>query len=411
MRAWDRGDEPLAQRREAADAETSRRSRRTGIELDPAAPGSHRHGDLEHPSDHEHPHAHSGRATARRRASSAPAPWDSRWGSRSSARAGRSARWPRATRPARAVPLARRRRPRLRRARRPSSTTWSSSSSPSPTTSSRRSPGRCGCMPARRSSTPAGCWARRCSTRRWRPGARRAPSTRWSRSRTSTGRSRRCPARRSRSRATRTSPRTSPRWPRRSARCRSGSPRGRRRPTTRRRCSRPAASSRCWTSIREVAAATGLDEAGALRDLPAAPRADRGQRQALGVAGALTGPATRGDAGTVTAHLAALAEHAPDARARLPRAARAIGHDRRGPWRAGTRSRQNASGPHLQPTPDAVRCGHAAQHRDPPRGVAGTVRPPAHPGARAAARPQPRSPGSQPPRRVGPCCASRPSGR
>src|SRR5262249_25055408 len=62
MRAWDRGDEVLAERvrqREAADAETLEELEEQGIELDPQAPGTHRHGDLEHASDHEHPHAHS----------------------------------------------------------------------------------------------------------------------------------------------------------------------------------------------------------------------------------------------------------------------------------------------------------------------------------------------------------------
>ena len=60
MRAWDRGDELIAQRREAADAENLEALEAEGIELDPSSPGSHRHGDVEHPSDHEHPHAHSG---------------------------------------------------------------------------------------------------------------------------------------------------------------------------------------------------------------------------------------------------------------------------------------------------------------------------------------------------------------
>jgi len=62
MRAWDRGDEVLAERaaqREAADAETLAELEAVGIELDPATPGTHRHGDLEHASDHAHPHAHS----------------------------------------------------------------------------------------------------------------------------------------------------------------------------------------------------------------------------------------------------------------------------------------------------------------------------------------------------------------
>ncbi len=63
MRAWDVGDEILrarAERRAEEDEERLRELEEQGIDLDPAAPGSHRHGDLEHASDHEHPHAHSG---------------------------------------------------------------------------------------------------------------------------------------------------------------------------------------------------------------------------------------------------------------------------------------------------------------------------------------------------------------
>lgn len=63
MRAWDVGDEILAARaarRAEEDAERVRELEEQGIDLDPAGPGSHRHGDLEHASDHEHPHAHSG---------------------------------------------------------------------------------------------------------------------------------------------------------------------------------------------------------------------------------------------------------------------------------------------------------------------------------------------------------------
>ena len=67
MRAWDVGDDILAARaarRAEEDAERVRELEAQGIDLDPAGPGSHRHGDLEAPtgtaSDHEHPHAHSG---------------------------------------------------------------------------------------------------------------------------------------------------------------------------------------------------------------------------------------------------------------------------------------------------------------------------------------------------------------
>jgi predicted short-subunit dehydrogenase-like oxidoreductase (DUF2520 family) len=62
VRAWDRGDEVLAERvrqRGEADAETLRELEEEGIELDPASPLTHRHGELEHASDHAHPHAHS----------------------------------------------------------------------------------------------------------------------------------------------------------------------------------------------------------------------------------------------------------------------------------------------------------------------------------------------------------------
>ena len=63
MRAWDMGDEILAaraERRAEEDAELVRELEEQGIDLDPVGPGSHRHGDLEHASDHQHPHAHSG---------------------------------------------------------------------------------------------------------------------------------------------------------------------------------------------------------------------------------------------------------------------------------------------------------------------------------------------------------------
>ena len=62
MRAWDVGDEILAaraERRAEEDDERVRELEEQGIDLDPVGPGSHRHGDLEHASDHEHPHAHS----------------------------------------------------------------------------------------------------------------------------------------------------------------------------------------------------------------------------------------------------------------------------------------------------------------------------------------------------------------
>ncbi|MBI3746077.1 MAG: DUF2520 domain-containing protein, partial [Chloroflexi bacterium] len=65
MRAWDGrpsrpadatdADDPGAL---AADARLRELAAR-GIDLDPAPPGHHRHGDEVHPSDHAHPHVHS----------------------------------------------------------------------------------------------------------------------------------------------------------------------------------------------------------------------------------------------------------------------------------------------------------------------------------------------------------------
>jgi predicted short-subunit dehydrogenase-like oxidoreductase (DUF2520 family) len=66
-------------------------------------------------------------------------------------------------------------------------------------------------------------------------------------------------------------------------------------------------------TIREIAAVMGLDEAGALRIYLPLLEQTVANARALGVAAALTGPATRGDAGTVAAHLDALASGAPGA--------------------------------------------------------------------------------------------------
>jgi predicted short-subunit dehydrogenase-like oxidoreductase (DUF2520 family) len=64
-------------------------------------------------------------------------------------------------------------------------------------------------------------------------------------------------------------------------------------------------------TIREVAALVGLDEAGALGIYLPLLEQTVANARSLGIAAALTGPATRGDAGTVTAHLATLAAQAP----------------------------------------------------------------------------------------------------
>ena len=65
-------------------------------------------------------------------------------------------------------------------------------------------------------------------------------------------------------------------------------------------------------AIREVAAIVGLDEAGALGIYLPLLEQTVANARSLGIAAALTGPATRGDAGTVSAHLVALAAGAPD---------------------------------------------------------------------------------------------------
>jgi predicted short-subunit dehydrogenase-like oxidoreductase (DUF2520 family) len=66
-------------------------------------------------------------------------------------------------------------------------------------------------------------------------------------------------------------------------------------------------------TIREVAAAVGLDEAGALSIYLPLLEQTVANARSLGIDRALTGPATRGDAGTIAAHRAAIAADAPAA--------------------------------------------------------------------------------------------------
>jgi predicted short-subunit dehydrogenase-like oxidoreductase (DUF2520 family) len=68
-------------------------------------------------------------------------------------------------------------------------------------------------------------------------------------------------------------------------------------------------------AIREVAAVVGLDEAGALAIYLPLLEQTVGNARALGIGASLTGPAVRGDAGTIAAHRAALAADAPGATA------------------------------------------------------------------------------------------------
>ncbi|MFO1539195.1 MAG: Rossmann-like and DUF2520 domain-containing protein [Chloroflexota bacterium] len=67
-------------------------------------------------------------------------------------------------------------------------------------------------------------------------------------------------------------------------------------------------------AIAEVARGAGLDEPGALAIYAPLIRAGLANAEAGGIAGALTGPFVRGDAGTVRDHLAALDRLAPGAR-------------------------------------------------------------------------------------------------
>lgn len=64
-------------------------------------------------------------------------------------------------------------------------------------------------------------------------------------------------------------------------------------------------------AIAELAAVAGLDEAGALAVYGPLIEGTLGNARALGIRSALTGPMTRGDLGTLDAHLDALRAHAP----------------------------------------------------------------------------------------------------
>jgi predicted short-subunit dehydrogenase-like oxidoreductase (DUF2520 family) len=64
-------------------------------------------------------------------------------------------------------------------------------------------------------------------------------------------------------------------------------------------------------AIAELGRVAGLDEAGSLAIYGPLVEQTLGNARALGIRAALTGPITRGDRGTLDAHLAALREHAP----------------------------------------------------------------------------------------------------
>ena len=89
-------------------------------------------------------------------------------------------------------------------------------------------------------------------------------------------------------------------------------------------------------AIAELGRVAGLDEAGSLAIYGPLIEGTLGNARALGIRAALTGPMTRGDVGTLEAHLATLARP----RARRPRSVRrrgaSGGRSGRGAWRAGT---------------------------------------------------------------------------
>ena len=419
MRAWDEGDELLRaraeRRRRGGRGDAPRRSSEQGIDLDPPAPGHHRHGDLEHASDHAHPHAHSdpgerpvvGIVGAGRR----------RHGARRRARPGRLAR--RRRRVARSRPAASgsasasarrarvrrgRRARRRRRARDPRGPRRRGRASVAASlrlyagqaivhTSGAARRGGAAPGPGRRDPGGRVPPARR--VRRPRPGARGPPR-----------------ARRSPSRGTTTSRRTSPTWPRRSAASPVRLPPGSKAAYHAAAVLAAGGVMALLDTIREIAAVMGLDEAGALRDLPPAPRADGRERP---------GPGHRAGADRAghprrrrarSRRTSRRSRRAPRTRSPVYRALLArVGRHRRTSGARCHRKRPNVSAPHLQATRDAVRCGHAAQHRGPLRGVAGALRPPLDPGPRAATRAAPGVRRSSRPPAAGPCCAARTSDR
>ena len=66
-------------------------------------------------------------------------------------------------------------------------------------------------------------------------------------------------------------------------------------------------------AIAELGRVAGLDEAGSLAIYGPLVEQTLGNARALGIRAALTGPITRGDRGTLDAHLATLRVHAPGA--------------------------------------------------------------------------------------------------
>ena len=343
VRAWDEGDEILrerAERRAAEDAERRAELQAQGIDLDPTATEQRsiaptttpaptsprdRHGDPRapprradaRPATTPHPRG-AGRAPGRghrgggRRGPRARA-------SRSTGRAGRWAPSPRATRPAASGSASACRACRAFAEAHALVDDVDLVILAVPDDVGRHGRRRaCGCTPARRSSTPAACWARRCWRRRSGPGRQagafhplvafadldRALAALHGATIAIEGDDDLAAHLAEMAEAIGGSP----------VRLAPGS-----------KAAYHAAAVLAaggvvalLDTIREIAAAMGLDEAGALRIYLPLLEQTVANARALGVAAALTGPATRGDAGTVAAHLAALRPSSPGRHARLP---------------------------------------------------------------------------------------------
>ena len=203
------------------------------------------------------------------------------------------------------------------------------------------------------------CSARRCSRRRWPPGTQAGafhPLVAFAdldralaalRGRDDRDRGRRRAGR-------------APRRDGRGDRRRAGPParRGRRPPTTRPRCSRRAASSRCSTRSRGRRGRRASTRRVRSRIYLPLLRQTLGQRASARDRARPHRPAARGDAGTIEAHLAALRAGAPGRPGPLPRAARA--RARRSPAGRGAavhrKSAERLRSRTCRPTRDAVRC-------------------------------------------------------
>ena len=93
-------------------------------------------------------------------------------------------------------------------------------------------------------------------------------------------------------------------------------------------------------AIAELGRVAGLDEAGSLAIYGPLIEGTLGNARSLGIRAALTGPMTRGDVGTLAAHLETLRAHAPGVLRAVRRRGPSRDRSGRGPWRPGTGGRR-----------------------------------------------------------------------